>query len=51
MPKKGVQIKLTKSEKDLLIENTKPHMQYRFVQRAKVILLAEQGCSIDIPLN
>ena len=45
MPKEGIQIKLTKEERDLLIENTKPHMQYRFVQRAKIILLAEQGYS------
>ena len=45
MPKDAIQIKLTKKERDLLIENTKPHMQYRFVQRAKVILLAEKHYS------
>lgn len=45
MPKEGVPISLTKDERDLLIENTKPHMQYRFVQRAKIILLAEKGYS------
>lgn len=45
MPKEGVPIKLTKEERDLLIENTKPYMQYRYVRRAKIILLAEQGYS------
>jgi len=45
MPKGAVCIKLTNEERNLLIENTKPHMQYRFVQRAKVILLAEKGLS------
>ena len=45
MPKEGVPIKLTRDERNLLIENTKPHMQYRFVQRAKIVLLAEKGYS------
>ena len=45
MPKRGIPIKLNKGEKNLLIENTKPHTQYRFVQRAKIILLAEEGYS------
>jgi transposase len=45
MPKGAIQITLTKEEKNLLVENTKPNMQYRFVQRAKIILLAEQGYS------
>ena len=45
MPKTGVEIRLTKKERDLLIKNTKPHMQYRFVQRARIILLAEKGFS------
>src|SRR3989338_2679757 len=45
MSKAGVLIKLTKNERNLLFKNTKPHMQYRFVQRAKIILLAERGYS------
>lgn len=52
MPKEGIQIKLTKNERELLIENTKPHMQYRFVQRAKIILFAEKGyANNDIALK
>ena len=40
MSKAGVLIKLTKNERNLLFKNTKPHMQYRFVQRAKIIFEA-----------
>lgn len=43
MPKQAVKIVLSKEEKNLLIKNTKPSVQYRFVQRAKVILLADKG--------
>jgi len=45
MPKEGVPIKLNTIERNLLIENTKPHMQYRFVQRARIILLVDEGYS------
>lgn len=43
MPKSAIKIKLSKEEHDLLIENTKPSVQHRFVQRARVILLANKG--------
>src|SRR3989338_10740591 len=40
MPKQAVAIKLSEEERGLLLENTKPSMQYRFAQRARIILLA-----------
>lgn len=40
MPKKAIQIRLSKKERALLVKNTKPSVQYRFVQRARVVLLA-----------
>ncbi len=45
MPKEAIHIQLSKKEKVLLIENTKPSVQHRFVQRARVILLANDGLS------
>jgi len=43
MPKRAISIQLSKKERALLIENTKPSVQHRFVQRARVILLADEG--------
>lgn len=43
MPKKAVDIVLSEEERALLEENTKPSTQYRFVQRARIVLLAAQG--------
>lgn len=45
MARPAVQITLSPSERQLLLENTRPNMQYRIVQRAKVILLAADGLS------
>lgn len=45
MPKAPIRIELSKEEKNLLIENTKPSVQHRFVQRARIILLADKGLS------
>jgi transposase len=40
MPKQAIAIQLSEKDRALLLENTKPRIQYRFVQRARVILLA-----------
>ena len=45
MPKLPIKIVLSKEGRDLLIENTKPSVQHRFVQRARVILFADKGLS------
>ncbi len=45
MPKQAVAIQLSEKDHALLLENTKPSTQYRFVQRARVILLASGGLS------
>lgn len=45
MPKTAVPIVLSEKEQTLLEENTKPSVQYRFVQRARVVLLAADGVS------
>ncbi len=47
MPRPPVAIVLSDKERKLLMENTKPSTQHRFVQRAKIILLAEKGMSND----
>lgn len=45
MARRPVEINLTKDERKLLEENTKPSVQYRFVQRARIVLLADKGLS------
>ena len=45
MPRHAIPIVLSERERALLLENTKPSVQYRFVQRARVILLASKGFS------
>ena len=45
MARPAAQIVLTDVERKLLIKNTLPSMQYRFVQRAKTVLLASEGKS------
>lgn len=45
MARRPIKINLTKEERKLLEENTKPSVQYRFVQRAHIILLADKGLS------
>lgn len=45
MPLPPVVIALSDEERKLLLENIQPSTQYRFVQRAKVILLASRGMS------
>lgn len=45
MPRAPIKIKLSKEERELLKQNLKPSTQYRFVQRTKIILLAEKRLS------
>src|SRR3989339_150751 len=45
MPRHAVLICLSERERALLVENTKPSVQHRFVQRARVVLLADKGLS------
>lgn len=45
MTRTAVSICLSGEERSLLKENTKPKVQYRFAQRARIILLAADGCS------
>lgn len=45
MARPAAQIVLTDEERKLLNKNTLPSMQYRFVQRAKTVLLASEGKS------
>ena len=47
MSRPPVLIVLSKQERDLLEENIQPKTQYRYVQRANVILLAAKGMSND----
>lgn len=45
MPRLPVAITLSKQERKLLEENTRPSVQYRFVQRAQIVLYAAKGLS------
>ena len=45
MPRPPTAIHLSEKERRLLVENTRPSVQHRFVQRARVILLAAEGMS------
>lgn len=45
MPRPLIQIKLSKKEREILEANVKPRTQYRFVLRARIILLAADGLS------
>ena len=47
MGRPPVTITLSKKERELLEENVKPRSQYRFVQRARAILLAAEGMPND----
>lgn len=47
MPRPPISIVLSKEERSLLEENIQPKTQYRYVQRAKVILLAANGMPND----
>ena len=47
MPRTPVRIVLSSRERKLLLQNTRPSMQHRYVQRASVILLAAEGLSND----
>lgn len=43
MARQAIQITLSKEERNLLLENTRPSTQQRYVQRARIILLAAEG--------
>lgn len=43
MARPAVKIVLSAQERKLLLQNTAPSMQHRFVQRARVALLASEG--------
>lgn len=45
MARPPVEIVLPSHDRKLLLENTRPNVQYRFVQRAKIVLLAADGLS------
>ena len=45
MPRPPVVITLSRQERKLLEENTRPSVQHRFVQRARIILYAAKGMS------
>lgn len=47
MARPAIKIVLSSRDRFLLLENTRPNVQYRFVQRAKVVLLAAEGMSND----
>lgn len=45
MSRPPVAITLTRQERKLLLENTRPSIQYRFVQRSQIVLYAAKGLS------
>lgn len=45
MPRPPISITLSREERKLLKDNTRPSVQYRFVQRARIVLYAAKGMS------